>query len=104
MLKSRSCTGMRLKPGACGFRTPAARAAAKPATIKSLLFMSTPPWFFRAQRILPSAVRGRCLLRREIQLHLRAAGIVAEDLPDAGADLLAERVLDAARLEPRHRP
>src|SRR5882724_7117465 len=103
MLKSRSCTGMRLKPGACAFRTPAARTAARPATIKTLLFMSTPPWFLGTQRILRSAARGRCLLGREIQLHLRAAGIVAEDLPDTRAYLLAKGVLDAVRLEPSHR-
>src|SRR5947207_1524787 len=42
--------------------------------------------------------------RIEIQLHLRPHRIVAEDLPDAGSDLLEKRVLDAVGLEAFDRP
>src|SRR5689334_15376396 len=52
----------------------------------------------------PLGARRRRLVRSEIELDFSTAGIVAEDLPDARAHLLAQRVLDAVRLEPRHRP
>jgi hypothetical protein len=44
------------------------------------------------------------LRRIEVELDLRAHGIVAEKLPDAGADLLADNVLDAVLLQARDRP
>src|SRR5947208_15873814 len=49
----------------------------------------------------PPGVSWRRFRWVEIELHLRAHRVVAEDLPDAGADLAIERMLDPLLLQAR---
>src|SRR6266853_2040080 len=87
-----------------GAGAPAASATtpAAPVFFKKILRCSSITCFLQV-RPRSSRVRGRGLLGREIELHLGAAWIVAENLPRSHTHLPAERELYPAGLEPRHR-
>ena len=88
------------------FRHVNRKAVADPLALTARRPKQRPLWLDQTRGKPPrcGAARGRrCLVRREIEFHLGAVRIVAEQLPGARAGLAAQHIVDLVLFQARRR-